>query len=120
MEGTFQKELLGQITDLIQKETKTETLIGKQFTLGEFTCVPVIRMGIGLGAGGGEGSDKNKGSNPGGGAGAGFGVEPMGFLVSKGDNIEFLPTHSSKGISSAFEQMPNLLEKYLTMKEKQN
>lgn len=117
MESTFHKDILSQITDLIKNETKTETIVGQSFQLGDFTCVPVIRMGVGLGAGGGEGSEKSKGSGAGGGAGAGFGVEPMGFLVSKGDQIQFLPTQHSKGISAAFEQIPDLMNRFMNMRE---
>ena len=117
MDNHFQQELLGQITELIKDEATIETIVGKQFELGQFTCVPVMRIGMGLGAGGGESTDKSKGPGAGGGAGGGFGVEPMGFLVTKEDQISFIPTHHSKGISAAFEQMPGLLNKYLDTKK---
>ena len=42
-------EVLGKVTDFLRTEAKTETVIGKEFILGEFTCVPVIRMGLGFG-----------------------------------------------------------------------
>jgi uncharacterized spore protein YtfJ len=47
--------LLSQMTDFLKSEAKTETIIGQQFQLGEFTCVPVISIGLGFGGGGGEG-----------------------------------------------------------------
>lgn len=110
---TKYEEMISKFTDFLKSETKTETVIGQQFKLGEFTCVPVIRIGMGLGFGSGEGGDAKSMKGEGGGGGAGFGIEPMGFLVSKGDEINFVPAKTSKGLSAAFEKMPDILEKYL-------
>jgi len=89
------EELLGKITDFIKSETNTETVIGKQFELGEFKCVPVIKVGMGFGSGVSEATQKKEvkgeGASQGGGAGAGVGIEPIGFLVSRGSDIFFLP-----------------------------
>ena len=48
METNFET-LLQRLTEFIQKEAKTETVIGEPFELGEFTCVPVVRVGMGFG-----------------------------------------------------------------------
>ena len=111
-------EVLSKVTDFLKSEAKTETVIGKEFTLGEFTCVPVIRVGLGFGYGGGEGEDATKGHGGGSGAGAGIGIEPLGFLVARGAEISFVPSRSSKGLAAAFEKMPDVLEKFLAGKEK--
>ncbi len=65
------EELLGKITDFIKSEAQTKTIIGEQFQLGEFSCVPVIKVGMGFGSGGGEGRDPKKGEGHGGGVGRG-------------------------------------------------
>lgn len=106
-------DVLTRVTDFLRSEAKTETVIGKEFKLGEFTCVPVIRLGMGFGYGGGEGGDAKQGRGEGAGAGAGMGVEPIGFLVTKGGEISFIQAHHSKGLSMAFEKVPGLIEKYL-------
>ncbi|TNE68973.1 MAG: sporulation protein [Bacteroidetes bacterium] len=106
-------EVLTKVTDFLKNEAKTETVIGKEFKLGEFTCVPVIRIGLGFGYGGGEGEDLNKAHGGGSGAGAGVGIEPLGFLVTRQQEIFFVPSKSSKGLSAAFEKMPDVLEKFL-------
>ena len=111
-------EVLTKVTDFLKSEAKTETVIGKEFTLGEFSCVPVIRVGLGFGYGGGEGEDEKKSHGGGSGAGAGIGVEPLGFLVTRGAEISFVPSRSSKGLAAAFEKMPDVLEKFLAGKEK--
>ncbi|MBP6811139.1 MAG: sporulation protein [Saprospiraceae bacterium] len=119
MQANFD-EVLVKVTDFLKSEAKTETVIGKEFKLGEFTCVPVIRMGLGFGYGGGEGEDEKKAHGGGSGAGAGIGIEPLGFLVTRGAEISFVPSKTSKGLSAAFEKMPDVLEKFLAGKEKAN
>lgn len=118
--NTNYEEVLRRLTDFLKSESSTETVIGKEFSLGAFTCVPVIRLGMGFGFGGGEGDMPGQtGHGEGSGAGAGFGIEPMGFLVSKGQEISFVPTRSSKGLAAAFEKMPDLLEKFMSNRASQ-
>ena len=105
-------EVIGKLTDFLKNEVKTETVIGQEFQLGEFKCVPVIGVGIGIGAGGGEGSNRKQMSGTGAGGGAGMGMGPIGFLVSKGSDIQFISTSHSKGLNTIFEKIPDLLEKY--------
>ena len=112
MEMNFE-ELLSKITDFIQSEAKTDTVIGEQFKLGEFTCVPVIKVGIGFGSGGGTGDAPKTGKGRGGGAGAGMGIEPIGFLVTREDQISLMDVGKSKGLSAAFEKVPDLFEKFM-------
>jgi uncharacterized spore protein YtfJ len=113
-------EVLGQMTEFLKSEAKTETIIGQQFKLGEFTCVPVMSMGLGFGGGGGEGKGNAKnsgeGEGTGAGAGAGMGIGPVGFLVTRGDDIQFIPTRSSKGLSAVFEKVPNLIDRFIDKK----
>ena len=94
------EETVKQFTDFLKSEVKTETVIGQSFQLGEFTCVPVIKFGIGLGYGGGEGHgdmpNKGKGEGGGSGAGGGMGVAPMGFLVTRGDQISFISAQEKR------------------------
>jgi len=113
------EELLDHVTDFIRNEAKTETVIGQPFTLGEFQSIPVIRVGLGFGTGGGEGDEMKKVHGEGAGAGAGMGIEPIGFLVTRGDQIQFISTKSHSGLAAAFEKAPELIEKYMEMKAKE-
>jgi uncharacterized spore protein YtfJ len=117
------EETVKQLTDFLKTEAKTESIIGQSFQLGEFTCVPVIKFGVGVGYGGGEGHGDmpkgGKGEGGGSGAGGGVGVAPIGFLVTRGDQISFIPTRTSKGLGAAFERVPDLLEKFLEKKKQQ-
>jgi uncharacterized spore protein YtfJ len=116
-------ETIQKLAEFFKSEARTETVVGQSFQLGEFTCVPIIKFGIGLGYGGGEGKggrpDKGNGEGTGGGAGGGVGVEPIGFLATRGGEISFVPTHSSKGLSAAFEKVPDLLEKLMQAKSRE-
>ncbi|SNR32304.1 GerW family sporulation protein [Lutibacter flavus] len=113
------EELLGQITDFMKTEANTDTVVGKQFDLGEFKCVPVIKVGMGFGSGGGEGREKKETSREGMGAGAGVGIEPIGFLVTKGDHISFLEAGKTHGLAALFEKVPDLVEKIVKERSKE-
>lgn len=107
------EEVLAKVTDFIKNEVSTEAIIGKPFKLGEFDCVPVIRVGMGFGSGEVEGEVPKTGQGDFGGAGAGLGMEPLGFLVSRGSEITFVNTKLNKGITAAFEKVPGLIEKFM-------
>lgn len=112
-------EILGKVTEFLKSEAKTETIIGEQFKLGEFTCVPVISIGIGFGAGEGKDNAKNQpeGESTGMGGAAGVGIGPVGFLVTNNSEIQFISARANKGLSAAFEKIPGLLEKLFDQKK---
>jgi uncharacterized spore protein YtfJ len=107
-------ETIKSISDFLKSETKTETIIGQQFKLGEFTCIPVMSVGIGIGGAEGEGKLKQKrdGEATGTGGAGGAGITPLGFLATRGEKIEFIPTKTSRALNTAFEKIPELLEMY--------
>lgn len=109
-------EVLGKITDFMKTEANTDTVIGKEFQLGQFKCVPVIKVGMGFGSGGGEGSESKGKKGEGMGAGAGVGIEPMGFLVAREGEISFIEAGKTHGLSAAFEKVPDLIEKIIKEK----
>jgi uncharacterized spore protein YtfJ len=113
------EEMLGKITEFMKSEANTETVVGKAFELGEFTCVPVIKLGMGFGSGGGEGTEAQKGKGQGAGGAAGMGLEPIGFLVTKGDQISFLQAGKTSGLAAAFEKVPDLIEKLVRDRKKE-
>ncbi|REE79887.1 putative spore protein YtfJ [Lutibacter oceani] len=113
------EELLKQITDFMKTEANTDTVVGKQFDLGEFKCVPVIKVGMGFGSGGGDTRTKKEAKGEGIGAGAGVGIEPIGFLVTKGDHISFLEAGKTHGLAALFEKVPDLVEKIVTERSKE-
>ena len=111
------EDLLGRITNFLENEAKTQTVIGDAFTLGEFSCIPVISTGMGFGTGGGEGDDRKRAHGEGGAAGGGIGIEPIGFLVARGEDITFIATKPNTGLAKAFEKVPDIMAKYFEMKK---
>jgi len=103
------EDVLNKVMEQMNSVAKTKTVIGDPFILGEFTCVPVIKIGVGFGSGGGGSEADSKGKKVGD-AGAGIGMEPIGFLVSRGDEISMVSVARSKGLQSVFEKVPDLLE----------
>ena len=101
----------------MKSEANTETVVGEPFVLGEFQCVPVIKVGMGFGSGGGEGAEPKKGKGQGAGAGGAVGIEPIGFLVSREDQISFIKAGATQGLAAAFEKVPDLIEKFANKKE---
>ena len=73
---------------------------------------------MGFGSGGGEGTEGKIRKGEGMGAGAGVGIEPIGFLVSKDDEISFLAAGKTKGLAAAFEKVPDLIEKIANNRSK--
>lgn len=111
--------MITEITDFMKSEAKTQTVVGESFELGEFSCIPVIRVGMGFGTGGGEGDAPKQTHGEGAAVGAGMGIEPIGFLVSRGDKISFVNTKTNKGLATAFEKVPDLIEKYMSTRKSQ-
>ena len=114
------EELLGKITDFMKSEANTETVVGKEFELGEFKCVPVIKVGMGFGSGGGAGTESKGKKGEGMGAGAGIGIEPIGFLVTRENEISFLQAGKTRGLAAVFEKVPDLIEKIAANKAKES
>jgi len=112
------ENLLDKVSDHVKTLASTETILGEEFTLGEFTCRPVIKVGTGFGSGAGTGKDPKNNSGTGGGAGAGIGITPLGFLTTKGDQIYFIPSDKKTPLSSLIDKVPDLVDRVADMKNK--
>ena len=55
------EDVLNKVMEQMNSVAKTKTVIGDPFKLGEFTCVPVIKIGVGFGSGGGGSEAESKG-----------------------------------------------------------
>ena len=114
-------ELLDKVSGHVQKLASTETILGDEFTIGEYSCRPVIKVGTGFGSAAGDGTDpKTKAKGYGGGAAAGIGVTPVGFLVARGEEIFFVPSDKRSALSAILDKVPDLVEKVADMKNKED
>jgi len=114
------ENLLDKVSEHVKTLASTETILGEEFTLGEFTCRPVIKVGTGFGSGAGTGNDSKSNKGLGGGAGAGIGITPLGFLTTKGDQIYFIPSDKKTPLSSLIDKVPDLVEKVGDMINKED
>ncbi|MBN2485635.1 MAG: GerW family sporulation protein [Bacteroidales bacterium] len=116
MEANFDL-LFDKVSEHLKSFAKTDTIVGEEFKFGEFSCKPVIKVGIGFGGGSGNTSGHHgKNCDSGTGAGAGVGMAPVGFLVTKNGEISFIPATNKKGLGDLFEKVPDLVEKIIDIK----
>ncbi len=114
-------ELLDKLSGHVKTLASTETILGDEFTLGEYSCRPVIKVGTGYGSAAGDGTDpKSKNKGVGAGAAAGIGITPVGFLVARGEEISFIPSDKRSALSAILEKVPDLVEKVAEMKNQEN
>lgn len=118
MDVEFEK-IVEIVTNFMEHEAKIDTVVGKEFKLGDFMVVPVIRFGMGFGTGGRDGDKGKNGNGTGMGAGGGMGLEPIGFLASKGDHIEFISTRTHRGLDAIFDKVPHLIERFMDSNKKE-
>jgi uncharacterized spore protein YtfJ len=55
METNFE-QVFEKVSSSVKDMVNTETVIGDEFKIGEFTCKPVIKVGVGYVTGKGEGN----------------------------------------------------------------
>jgi uncharacterized spore protein YtfJ len=109
------EELSNSIISHLKEIASSDTVVGKQVTMGNKSVVPITRVMVGFGVGGGEGEENQVRSGFGGGGGGGVKVEPMGFIIIEEDKVSFLPTGRTKyeGLIAA---IPDLITKLKDLK----
>jgi len=105
-------EIIGKLMDELKTVAKTETILGQEIKVGEFTLIPVSRISLGVGAGGGKGTDSKK-EGEGGGGGGGVMITPIAFIVIKGGEISFHGIKRGGALDGFFEHIPEITEKIL-------
>lgn len=103
---------------------ETGQTFGQPITVGDTIIVPYMSLNFGLAGGGGDlGSDhpqQKRSAHPvWSGAGGGVRIEPMGFLVIRGDKVELLTTDAKPAgqWSKVADQMVPLLQQWLQHRE---
>lgn len=109
---TVAAEIIGKLMEELRTVAKTETILGQEVKVGEYSLIPVSRISLGLGAGGGQGSE-NKKTGEGGGGGGGVVVTPIAFIVSKGEDISFHAIKQAGILEGFFAKLPEVAEKII-------
>lgn len=89
------------------------TIIGAPIRTDDVTLIPVSRLSFGVACGGGDFSTKGNTANFGGGGGSSAKVEPVAFLVVKGDSVRLLPVAPPPAttVDRIIETVPEVMDK---------
>ena len=117
-------DMMGSTMEKIKAMIDVNTGVGEPIVTGEVTIIPVSRVSFGFASGGSDFSSKHQkpgGENAfGGGSGAGVNLEPIAFLIVRGENVRLLPIIPPCGpIDRAIDVVPEVVDKITTFVEKQ-
>lgn len=120
-------DMMKQTMEHIRVMADANTIVGEPVVAGDVTLIPISRVSIGFGLGGTD--FDSKGEKPagkdkafgGGGGGAGVNIDPMAFLVIRGDNVRILPVlpPADGVVGRVVDVIPELVDKITDFVEKQ-
>ena len=108
------------------------TIIGTPIQTGDVTLIPVSRLSFGIASGGSDFTTKNQkpeaDNSFGGGSGASAKLEPVAFLIIRGESVKLLPVDSEHSRTASYagttvdrviEAVPEVVDKVTEFWEKQ-
>ncbi len=107
----------------IKNMVEVNNIVGEPIVTPDgITLVPVSKLSFGFGGGGGDLSAKTNPTGFGGGSAAAVKIEPMGFLVVKGDSVRMLNVlpPAQNTVDRVLELAPQIMDKvdqYISKKE---
>ena len=117
-------DMMGSTMDKIKGMIDVNTVVGEPIVTQEVTIIPVSRVSFGFASGGSDFASKHQkpgGENAfGGGSGAGVHLDPIAFLIVRGENVRLLPVMPPCGpIDRAIDVVPEVVDKITNFVEKQ-
>lgn len=118
--------LMNAAMDKVRLMADANTVVGEPIVAGEVTLIPISRVSVGVGVGGSDFVSKNQ-KRPeadncfGGGTGAGMNIDPIAFLVVRGDTVRVLPMlpPADGALGRVVDMVPELVDKITDFVEKQ-
>lgn len=117
-------DMIASSMEKIQRMVDVNTIVGDPVKVSQdVTIIPISKVRIGMGGGGTDFATKNalaaKKDPFGGGIGAGVNIDPVAFLVIRGDSVRMLPVAepASTTLDRIVEQAPELLDKFSSFLE---
>ncbi len=107
-------DVMGVSMDKIRAMADANTVVGTPInTPNGVTIIPVSKISFGFGSGGTDLPAKSGGAPFGGGAGGGVTIQPVSFLIVKGESVRMLPVAepASGSLERVIEQLPDLLDR---------
>ena len=117
--------LVDTTMEKIRAMADVNTLIGQPIVVGDVTLIPVSRLTFGFAGGGSDFTTKSQRveqPNPfGGGTGASAKVDPVAFLIVKGDSVKLLPVAPPPAttVDRIIDTVPEVVDKVTAFVEKQ-
>ncbi len=104
-------DLIKSLLEGFKEVSKMETIIGEGIKAGEYTVLPVSKISLGIGAGAGSEQIRTTGGS-GGAGGGGICIEPIAFLVVKGEEVSILNLRRIPAtVEAFFGKFPDMVEK---------
>lgn len=111
------EELVKAVLSELKETTRTETVVGKPLKLEETTIIPVSKISIGFGTGGAKGEKGKQGE----GTGGGVSVEPVAFIVVRGEKVDLIAIRKEDiGLKKLIDLVPQAAEKIREYKKKKS
>ena len=118
-------ELMSTTMEKIKTMMDSNTIIGEPIQTGDVTLIPVSKLSFGLVGGGSDFVTKNQ--NPGmdntfgGGSGASAKLEPVAFVIIRGESVKLLPVAPPPATTAdrIIETVPEVVDKVTAFIEKQ-
>ncbi len=127
MEHTIH-DILGTTMERLHTMVDANTIIGTPIQAGDTTLIPVSKLSFGFGCGSNEFTAK--GGKPtasavhGGGGGGGAKLDPVAFLIVRGDSVKLLPVNPpANSVDRIVEAVPEVLDKitaFITEQQEKN
>ena len=119
-------DLMSTAMEKIHTMVDANTLIGTPIQAGDVTLIPVSRLSFGIVSGGSDFSTKYQkaeaDNNFGGGSGASARMDPVAFLIVRGESVKLLPAVPPPGtatVDRVIETVPEVVDKITAFLEKQ-
>ncbi len=118
-------DLLSTTMEKVRTMVDANTIIGQPIQAEGVTLIPVSKLSFGFASGGSDFTTKNqKPATPntfGGGTGAGAKLEPVAFLVVKGESVRLLSVTPPPAttVDRVIEMVPDVMDKVTGFIEKQ-
>lgn len=118
-------DLMSATLEKVKLMADANTVVGQPIVTDDVTIIPISRLSLGFGVGGSDFYSKNQkpdfASCFGGGTAAGMSVDPIAFLVIRGENVRVLPLlpPADGAVGRVVDMIPELVDKVTDFVEKQ-
>ena len=115
------QELMNETLAGLKTAMAANTIIGQPIQTDEVTLIPVSRLSFGVACGGSDFATQASAANFGGGSASSAKVEPVAFLVVRGDSVRLLSVDPPVGntVDRIVDAVPEVIDKVTAFIEQQ-